>query len=233
MNQYEERQMDVNVIVLQFCSLSMFRGTVKVQSRYQVTKILLNEDIPDIHEFKQRLIHSGLSTMVISNTSQSISSTVIDELEDGVTVTTIKELCENSEGGSFWICGTVVNIDKERGWFYLSCKKCYRQVEKVEKQFYCKYCNSFNESAEMKYKLIINIVDDSGSSPIILWDKEIKQVIGKSAAEVNVEGAEEFVVPKEIQDVLLQEKFMFKIKVPFGEGWAFNRAYNVLCDSIN
>ncbi|XP_057763741.1 uncharacterized protein LOC130984995 [Salvia miltiorrhiza] len=188
-------------------------GVVRVQNGYRVTKILLNADIPEVHEFRQRLIHSSLCTKIIVNTSQQTSCTVNDELEAGVSVITIKELCENSEGGSFWICGTVVNIDGAGDWFYISCKKCSKKIEKLEHRFYCKNCSNFSESGEMKYNIIINVADESSSSPFVLWDRECKNVIGKPAAEVKVQTTtDESEVPNEIRDALLQKKYMFKIK---------------------
>ena len=36
----------------------------------------------------------------------------------------------------------------------------------------------------MRYRLIIDFADESGSSPFIVWDKECRQIIGKTAAEV-------------------------------------------------
>ncbi|XP_057808029.1 uncharacterized protein LOC131022532 [Salvia miltiorrhiza] len=80
----------------------------------------------------------------------------------------------------------------------------------------------------MKYKIIINVADESSSSPFVLWDRECKNVIGKPAAEVKVQTTtEESEVPNEIRDALLQKKYMFKIKVPLGEGWRYNKAYSV------
>ncbi|KAH6762349.1 hypothetical protein C2S52_019782 [Perilla frutescens var. hirtella] len=198
---------------------------IKVSNAYHVTKIVLNSDAPEVTEFKQIL-----STSIISSTSQGTNSNINEELSTGVSsLKTIQELTDEVQSGCFWVCGTVVQIDEAEGWFYISCKKCHKKMIIADHRFYCKKCNRYDQAGNIKYKLIIHVGDDTESSPFILWDREYTQVVGKTAAELNMDNSkvvDSHYMPKEILQALKGKKFLFKINVPVADNKMYKVSYS-------
>ncbi|KAH6797786.1 hypothetical protein C2S52_022340 [Perilla frutescens var. hirtella] len=217
--QLEEKKQSVNIIILQLCRATIYQGAVKVQNGYHHTKILVNVDLPEMNEFKQRIVNdSSLSTTINSSTSHAANSGLIDEISSGLSsVICIKEL-------------SVIGDGENGKWFYISCKKCHKKLIKEKNRFYCRNCSTYTMDGGMRYKLIIHVGDESGSSPFLVWDKECMQVIGKSAAEFNFdvkEGTNDLDVPEEIENAFLRKRFMLKIKVQGGENRTYNSPHSV------
>ncbi|KAH6783233.1 hypothetical protein C2S52_008192 [Perilla frutescens var. hirtella] len=69
-----------NIIILQFGHVNMYKGQVRVCSSYYVTKILVNANVPEVADFRQRIvIASDMCTTIISSTSQGTTSSLGDD----------------------------------------------------------------------------------------------------------------------------------------------------------
>nr|XP_016484990.1 PREDICTED: uncharacterized protein LOC107805454 [Nicotiana tabacum] len=122
------------------------------------------------------------------------------------------------EEGKIWIVATVVNLELERRWSYVVCKKCLKKVDKIGNKFYCKKCERVDHFALKRYRLQVRVIDVTGSISLLLWDREATKLTGKSADTLK-EGvvetssaAYECSHPLEI-DAILDRKFMFKLTV--------------------
>ncbi|KAH6786503.1 hypothetical protein C2S52_006055 [Perilla frutescens var. hirtella] len=196
---------------------NMYRGEIKVVNTCYVTKVVMDSDVPEIKSFKILGADSSLlDTIVISSISNGSSSTVSNELCAGQNVLkTIAQLFDGTENGSFWLCGTIVAVDGDGGWYYISCKKCPKKLQKIENRF-CEKCNRYDVSGNLRYKLKAHVVDETGSALFLLWDGECLQLIGRSAGELNtknVVGAEEDNILSEIEEALVDKKMMFKVNI--------------------
>ncbi|KAH6762927.1 hypothetical protein C2S52_020360 [Perilla frutescens var. hirtella] len=70
--QLEEKKQSANIIILQLCRATIHQGRCKMDT---LTKILVNVDLPQMNEFKQRIvIDSSLSTTISSSTSHATNS---------------------------------------------------------------------------------------------------------------------------------------------------------------
>jgi len=53
--------------------------------------------------------------------------------------------------GKIWIVATVVNLELERRWSYVVCKKCLKKVDKIGNKFYCKKCERVDHFALKRF----------------------------------------------------------------------------------
>uniref|UniRef100_A0A1S4AY97 Replication factor A C-terminal domain-containing protein n=1 Tax=Nicotiana tabacum TaxID=4097 RepID=A0A1S4AY97_TOBAC len=116
----------------------------------------------------------------ISQTTSQCSYSVSEELAvRNVEVKNIGELIDFMQEGQIWIVATVVNLELERGWSHVGCKKCSKKVNKTENKFYCKKCERVDQSALKR--LQVRVIDGTGSIFLFLWDREETKLIEKSA----------------------------------------------------
>ncbi|XP_019240788.1 PREDICTED: uncharacterized protein LOC109220776 [Nicotiana attenuata] len=161
--------------------------------------------------------YSERLTQTISQQSYSVS----DELSKGVVqVKTIGELVESMEEGPCWIVANIENLELQRGWSYISCKKCQKKVDKLGNIYSCTNpkCKNEDYSAVNRYRLRVRVMDTTASVSLLLWDREAIFLIGKSANELkdglleNTGGVDKPSYPMELNNIL-QRKFMFKVIV--------------------
>ncbi|KAH6821262.1 hypothetical protein C2S53_017392 [Perilla frutescens var. hirtella] len=127
--------------------------------------------------------------------------------------------------------GTNSNINEELSTGVSSLKTMQELTDEVQTiGSTVRSVNRYDQAGNIKYKLIIHVGDDTGSSPFILWDREYMQVIGKTAAELNMDNSEvvdSHYMPKEILQALKGKKFLFKINVPVADNRMYKVSYSV------
>ncbi|XP_052193956.1 uncharacterized protein LOC127802280 [Diospyros lotus] len=111
------------------------------------------------------------------------------------------------------------NVDEtrlfDRGWWYLSCKKCAKKVKENGNRFYWEKCERFDTSGNPRFKIRVRIVDGTESASFLLWDRECLQLIGKSTSELRDclarDGAEDY-YPGEVE-TLVNMRLLFKVQI--------------------
>ncbi|OIT19985.1 hypothetical protein A4A49_58359, partial [Nicotiana attenuata] len=122
--------------------------------------------------------------------------------------------------GPCWIVANIENLELQRGWSYISCKKCQKKVDKLGNIYSCTNpkCKNEDYSAVNRYRLRVRVMDTTASVSLLLWDREAIFLIGKSANELkdglleNTGGVDKPSYPMELNNIL-QRKFMFKVIV--------------------
>ncbi|XP_057769866.1 uncharacterized protein LOC130989781 [Salvia miltiorrhiza] len=168
---FEKENQDTNILIVQFCKTSIYRGEIRACNAFNVTNLLLNADVPEINDFRERLVkESSLNTTNNSSISQGAKCTLSnDDLFEGMSnLKTIEDILFDDESGCSWIIGTIDRIDWDYGWSYLSCKRCMKKMIKDERQFYCKHCSAHYESATLRYKIKVHVKDDTGRAQFLL-----------------------------------------------------------------
>ncbi|OIT20587.1 hypothetical protein A4A49_60339, partial [Nicotiana attenuata] len=120
--------------------------------------------------------------------------------------------------GPCWIVASIENLEIEKGWSYVGCKKCQKKVDKVGNIYLCpnQKCKNEDYSAVTRYKLQVRVLDKTGSVSLLLWDREAMFLIGKSAKELkeglleNTDAVDKCSCPVDLNNVL-ERKFMFKV----------------------
>ncbi|XP_075475453.1 replication protein A 70 kDa DNA-binding subunit B-like [Primulina tabacum] len=177
------------VVILQMCRARRFRGEVRVQSTFFVTKMIINGNLAEFLEFRNRM-NSDCKTPTNSISTISMKSTpnIMEELSNAKDIfRTIEQVSENNEVGSFWVYARIVYIESHGTWGYLSCKKCPKKMIVVGDKFYCEKCDKFDTTGNIRFKIQVRVVDSTGNAIFLLWDRESIQLIGKIALELKTE----------------------------------------------
>ncbi|KAM7466024.1 hypothetical protein LguiB_013586 [Lonicera macranthoides] len=72
---------------------------------------------------------------------------------------------------------TIYGIDKEAGWFYNSCRLCGKKVKENGSTFWCSKCNNDEQFPKPRYKLHVQVKDESASTTFVIFDKEAEKIL--------------------------------------------------------
>lgn len=66
-----------------------------------------------------------------------------------------------------------------------------KKINRVDDDLFCRKCNMFVSSGNVRYKIILSITDSTGVVvPILIWNREVVQMIEKSASDLNLKSNE-------------------------------------------
>ncbi|KAL2921030.1 Replication protein A 70 kDa DNA-binding subunit E [Bienertia sinuspersici] len=123
------------------------------------------------------------------------------------------------KGESCVTLATIICIESSHGWWYKACKKDLKKIKKIdveEKKLWCDRCNAYVDDVNVRFKLQIRVVDETGNASFVLFDREVAQIIGKSADQLrqscHSKMDNEDSIPDE-SNKMLDKKYLFKIKI--------------------
>ncbi|XP_056687828.1 replication protein A 70 kDa DNA-binding subunit B-like [Spinacia oleracea] len=173
------------VVVIQFAQIKVFKGEVSILNSLFATKILVNEDIPEMNEFKKSIAdgdcHSSRLTHLSSQSSHSISDEFL-VLSERIQ---LDEICKQNKECSCVVLASIISIETETKWYYNSCKLCNKKVDyEGGEKFWCSKYDSHVKSAPPRYKVTVTVEDDNGYGTFIIFDREIFQILQISAVDL-------------------------------------------------
>ncbi|XP_024014350.1 uncharacterized protein LOC112088343, partial [Eutrema salsugineum] len=120
----------VFVVVLRFSKLRLYQGVWSVGNCYNCSTVLTNPDIPEVLAFKEKLPADGVTLSYTHPNQLTIvnSVSVRDDFFLHSPRRTISEIIAASEVGKCVTMATIMSIDTEFGWYYMSCKTCSKKV---------------------------------------------------------------------------------------------------------
>ncbi|XP_076935188.1 replication protein A 70 kDa DNA-binding subunit E-like [Bidens hawaiensis] len=227
------------VVVLQFGLFRIREGRLTVSNSLNVSKMYINEDIPEINEFKIRYLGS-LPSEPSSSSRLSAPTIRVPFREEFLNST---EFCQIIELEEFYkltrfpkqviICGKILPMSKYMQWYYVSCKVCTKLVkDKVNKegeiegspilnQFRGKYickqkCNGAIVEAVQRYRINLLVQDATGVVDLSLWEGHANKLLKISAYDLLLKvingPPDSDLFPKELKN-LENKLFAFKISV--------------------
>nr|GMC79780.1 replication factor A protein 1-like [Ipomoea batatas] len=104
--------------------------------------------------------------------------------------------------GEFWVVGEISDI--QRDWYFIACanKVCGKKLQEINDQMYCKSCDQQSPNEIIKYKLVIDILDDEQDGQLILWDNVCSPLLGITTSELKGKYSEEGCMPNEIEGLI-------------------------------
>ncbi|CAN6849736.1 unnamed protein product [Brassica oleracea] len=90
------------------------------------------------------------------------------------------------------IC-SIESVDTDWGWFYFGCCGCNKRITRIRRNelaqnekplWYCEKCHSNVTKVEPKYKLHLNVKDDSGSCKFMMLDTIASAIVGCEAVQI-------------------------------------------------
>nr|GMD57891.1 replication protein A 70 kDa DNA-binding subunit B-like [Ipomoea batatas]GMD64574.1 replication protein A 70 kDa DNA-binding subunit B-like [Ipomoea batatas] len=123
----------------------------------QQQRLKFNYECPEFFKFKERSRISG------SGTIEALSS-------ENITLTSLKDIYDNKKVGEFWVLGEILSVESE--WYFNACmnKVCGKKLQDCTDQMYCKPCNTYSPDGIIKYKVVIDVLDDDQDGPLVLWE---------------------------------------------------------------
>ncbi|KAG5583393.1 hypothetical protein H5410_054020 [Solanum commersonii] len=123
-------------------------------------------------------------------------------------------ILQDEKESTYWIVVKIVCLKLGHKWSYLACKKCITKVDPLGDKYYCLKCNVEVISVIHRYRLQIYVNDETGFISLLLWNKEVLQLIGKTAKELKERliGDADNGYPTEL-DTLIEKKLMFKVQI--------------------
>ncbi|WMV42085.1 hypothetical protein MTR67_035470 [Solanum verrucosum] len=126
----------------------------------------------------------------------------------------IRDFLHCTEESSYWIGVKIVCLELGHRWSYLTCNKCITKVDPLGDKYYCVKCNAEVISVIHRYRLQIHVTDETVYISLLLWNKEVLQLIGKTTKELTAGfiGGADMGYPIEL-DSLIEKRLMFKVHI--------------------
>ncbi|GJU61125.1 replication protein A 70 kDa DNA-binding subunit B [Tanacetum coccineum] len=160
------------------------------------------------------------------------------------TVVGIGEIVAVNSIGSKKIRRTVVikdeDIQCESGWTYIGCKVCSKKVEPVaakgpstsrtKQTWWCTKHES-QEQVASRYKMIVRLMDESGTAQLCIFDGNMHKMSGFTAWElVEKYGPNTSTYFPEELNVIIGKRFLFRVK--FSEFNHNNNSHVYRCERV-
>ncbi|KAL6529132.1 hypothetical protein OROHE_014876 [Orobanche hederae] len=120
--------------------------------------------------------------------SSSSSTLILDDAE----IPAMKEFTSDATSVTFNCQVIINNIRTRKGWNYPLCgsDKCKKGVTRKEGKFWCDACNKHSEYPVVRYRLELDIYDDTANTMVVMFDETATELV-KFSAESLLEGEDE------------------------------------------
>ncbi|KAL3615143.1 hypothetical protein CASFOL_040804 [Castilleja foliolosa] len=205
------------VIILQLCRAKVWNDKVYISNSFDTTQIHTLESIPAIELFKSQITTDNLDrSQSMSRGSLNSLRLEYDDLANGnMTVNPIETIFIVDEAVNFWVCAIVGSIIGN--WSYLACTKCNKKLERVGLEYICDVCRKTYKTGVYKYKLQLEVLDQTGNVSLLCWDRESEKLIGRPCQELREEYEENLKADRTDLPMsllkLVDQTVLFKVKV--------------------
>ncbi|CAH1432510.1 unnamed protein product [Lactuca virosa] len=224
------------IILLRLAKLKIWGGQPQVGNCLFGSRLHINDDMPQILEFKSNLNALDTNVESSSRTSQLNSDTVVANPEDyylRFQIKNIDEIPDFNEEVGLTIIATIIGFDMDDGWYSFYCRDCSKKVTKNDDDvdagpFHCDGCG-FVSDVFGKIRIVVRVQDESGSSSFVLFERHVKDLIHRGNQWLmdkiaKDQGRQQ--IPDEFK-ILLNKKFVFKVQISMFNLQNNYRAYTV------
>ncbi|PWA68919.1 replication protein A 70 kDa DNA-binding subunit B [Artemisia annua] len=173
------------VMILQLAKVSYFGDKPSVTNAMWGSKLYMNDDIPEINSFRQ--MYEGKDGYDPAKHSISVFSSAKKELtSEDFFKGAVKKMQYNCI-----VYAKIHKIHREHGWAYLACKRCGCKATEIEKKQTSSSSSKFKKqqtwnckkhkeitAVGMKMKVIVRVIDDTGSASLVMFDDMIAKLCG-------------------------------------------------------
>nr|GME05103.1 replication protein A 70 kDa DNA-binding subunit B-like [Ipomoea batatas] len=200
------------IVLLQLCRAKTVDNEVRISSSYTATKVLFNLDCQEFADFRNSLKANCSPLRSISVVSYGHSA---NNSQSPMVVSTIRDLYERAEEGYYYVPGTIVSIESGKKWFYNSCRKpgCFKSLTLTETYYFCDTCKTNWAEGNVRYKVIVRVLDKTSDAPFVLWDKDCFELLGITAYDLKIKySMSKMQVPVEFEQ-LRNKSMVFRINL--------------------
>ncbi|KAI5409072.1 hypothetical protein KIW84_054766 [Lathyrus oleraceus] len=184
---------------------------LEVSNAWSGSKLLINEDIPEIQDFMSKLPTNEQkekptqSAKSLSNWSGGSQYSTVERFVHNAKCMSLSQFCKIKHET---LCVTVATTLKfavsKYGWFYYGCTRCSSKAPNPEKAYECS-CGQKVEQPIPRYKIEIYVSNGESKYRFVFWDSECAAILGMTA---------EFMHNSMVElEMLLNKKMAFRVKV--------------------
>ncbi|KAL5180814.1 hypothetical protein HKD37_01G001872 [Glycine soja] len=197
----------------------MLQYPLGVQNIKFGSKLYVNADIIEIHEFRQSLsvpfYSGGMINDKDGSQSQSSQSNVVEKFLQNAQVVSIGEINNLRQDCDCLTVGTVDEIIIDAPWSYDSCPNYKTTFDPSKGGSACRSCHTSVVDTVPRYKLNVRMEHNGDKGNFLLWDATCIKLFGKTAGECRdeliVAGDDIKVFPTCVDEILLKTwAFRFK-----------------------
>ncbi|KAL5180660.1 ATP-dependent DNA helicase pif1 [Glycine soja] len=164
-----------------------------VSNSFKASKLLINDPILEIQEFKERLLDLGVDVSRVLLPGDQASSQVsggsqLSSKDSFLSKAEAKTILEINAISEDVVCVTVGTISKivmdNHSWCYPACAQCHRKTDIQTGPFTCG-CGKDNDQPVLRYRLKVMVTQNNESGKFLLWDHECAELIGQTTDGVN------------------------------------------------
>ncbi|GJS08321.1 nucleic acid-binding, OB-fold, replication protein A, OB domain protein [Tanacetum coccineum] len=225
----------MSILIMQFAKHKIYRGKPALSNLFNYTRLFVNEDIPDIINFRKSVV----AIVGTETTDHRIAPlvnykriSVRDEFLTHLEKVNLADIRDIRKVMSCVIVGTIKCVERETKWYYLGCRACNFGVDTILKDYidedtgvvkkktiYTCKSKSCGDVTDVlyKFKIQIRVLDNTGSVSLTLFDRIANTLINKDANELVEKQQKDGkldVLPEDFND-LLERKFAFKVDITY------------------
>ncbi|KAH1198058.1 hypothetical protein GmHk_18G051698 [Glycine max] len=197
-----------------------------VSNSFKASKLLINDPILEIQEFKERLLDLGFEVSPVllpgdQASSQVLGGSQLSSKDSFLSKAEVKSISEINDIFEDVVCVTVGIISKivmdNHSWCYPACLQCHRKTDIQTGPFTCG-CGKDNDQHVLRYRVEVMVTQNNESSKFLLWDPECAELIGQTADDVNrvkieQDGDLDLNASPQALDRLLGHVLAFKVRI--------------------
>ncbi|KAI5441147.1 hypothetical protein KIW84_010565 [Lathyrus oleraceus] len=195
---------------------------LEVSNAWSGSKLLINEDIPEIQDFMSKLPTNEQkekptqSAKSLSNWSGGSQYSPVERFVHNAKCMSLSQFCKiKHETLCVTVATTLKFVVSKYGWFYYGCTRCSSKAPNPEKAYECS-CGQKVEQPIPRYKIEIYVSNGESKYRFVFWDSECADILGMTAEFMHnsmVENGEDdpMVYPDELE-MLLNKKMAFRVK---------------------
>ncbi|KAH1264924.1 Replication protein A DNA-binding subunit B [Glycine max] len=215
------------VVILTHARIKDAQGSypTSVSNSFKASKLLINDPILEIQEFKERLLDLGVEVSRVLLPGDQASSQVsggsqLSSKDSFLSKAEAKTILEINAISEDVVCVTMGTISKivmdNHSWCYPACAQCHRKTDIQTGSFTCG-CGKDNDHPVLRYRVEVMVTQNNESGKFLLWDRECAELIGQTADGVNrvkiEDGDLDLNASPQALDKLLGHVLAFKVRI--------------------
>ncbi|GKB34511.1 hypothetical protein Tco_0879453, partial [Tanacetum coccineum] len=213
-------------------------GTPAIHNALFGSKIFINRDLPEIAAFRTRVQERDgydANQVKIELFSPEVKVVTVAEFFYRSVKKMVDGIRECEPDSHCIVYATIHRIHKEHGWAYTACKSCNKRVDIIthanrKPTFVCE--DHGNVQAASRFKVIVRLIDESGSAPVVFFNNNFVKLSKYTAWELmekhGMDPDDYF--PDDLDDIV-GKKALFKVY--FSEYNVNHNNHTYRCDAFS
>ncbi|XP_017217513.1 replication protein A 70 kDa DNA-binding subunit B-like [Daucus carota subsp. sativus] len=195
---------DFPVILIIGCARVTTWGEQVVVTNVGATNFYINCNHRSVVELRKLLLEKKITSKSLS--TENRSAVQFYKLES------IPRLGPDHVERQIFCKVKITNFQENKIWFKTVCTSCYATTVKLNSEDTCQGCQRVVQYPDKQFQLVAMAFDDTGYILIIMEDREVKKLVGKSVFQIGEEGTKDEEFPPILNNIL-GKVYTLKIRI--------------------